>query len=1005
MTGLAFTCLLQGSHALEPGKSMSQYVHSKWGKEKGFVGGIIYAISQSDDGYLWLGTDRGLVRFDGERFTLIQRPISGQPETGPVRGLVMGSDGTLWIRPQGPQLLQYRGGQFKNLFGSLGLPATTITAMGTDNQGDVLFSGLYSQPMRYAGGKFERLPGAAEASSTLVTSIAETRDGRIWIGTREDGLFVIKDGKRVSSEAPNLVNHKINALAPSNNGGLWIGTDQGLRFLSAGVDVSVRTPRWNGDNQILAITKDISGNIWAASSGGLIRVTPGRDFSILPGEGRRTAAVTAVFVDSEGSIWFGGPEGLERLQDSPFTTYASDDGVPESNGGALFADAGNRTWFAPVSGGLYCLDHGRLNRIQLEGLDHDVVYSISGRGNDIWVGRQRGGLTRITRIENKLSAKTYTEHDGLAQNTVYATYAAHDGAVWAGTISDGLSRIKDSVLTTYSMSNGLNSNAINSIVEGYDGTIWVGTPAGLSAFRNGVWSTWTTTAGLPAADVRNCFEDSKHILWAVTASGLAYLSGQRFVVPGHLPDQLRDQIFGLTEDALGFLWLSTTDSVIRVNRDRLITGSLRASDIRVFGESDGLAGAEGVRRERSILTDKSGSIWVSVKNGIAKGDSMMILENQRPIRVRIESIDAAGRTFPGNESPRIAARTRSVTFHFSAISLDSPDQLWYRYLLEGADQDWSDPMQLRQVSYNNLGAHAYRFRVMASHDGVLWNGQESEATFSIDHTFWEAWWFRTCSLLALALLVVFVFRLRTIRLSRQLNARFQERLAERTRIAQELHDTLLQSFQGLMLRFQTVDTMLPRQPGEAKTMLEDALERADDALTESRDAIQNIRSSPARHPNLSHALASVLEEVQGAFPDDGHARPACSIVVVGREQLLREYVVTEICRIAREALRNAFQHAQAGHFEMEISFSDSELRLSLRDDGVGIEPLVLSEGARSGHWGLIGMRERAARLGALLDFWSKPGAGTEIELSLSGEIAYASPHTSFFGRFHKRMKP
>jgi|SRR5579863_1698260 len=253
---------------------------------------------------------------------------------------------------------------------------------------------------------------------------------------------------------------------------------------------------------------------------------------------------------------------------------------------------------------------------------------------------------------------------------------------------------------------------------------------------------------------------------------------------------------------------------------------------------------------------------------------------------------------------------------------------------------------------------------MASHDGVLWNGQESDATFSIDRAYWETWWFRTCCLFALALSVVFVFRLRTIRISQQLSARFKERLAERTRIAQELHDTLLQSFHGLMLRFQTVDDMLPTRPAEAKTMLESALEPADDPLTESREAIQNIRSSHASHPNLSHALASVLEEVQGAFPEDTWSRPTCSIVVEGKEQILRESVMMEVCRIAREALRNAFQHAQASRVEMEISFRDGELRLSLRDDGRGIEPSLLANGARSGHWGLIGMRERAARLGA-----------------------------------------
>lgn len=298
------------------------------GAERGYAGGVIYAICQSNDGYLWLGTDRGLVRFDGEKFTLIQRPIAGQPAIGPVRGLVRSSDGNLWIRPQGPQLLIYRDGQFKNAFESLGFPMATITAMGPDNHGDVLFSGLVSQSMRYAHGRFETLADATEASRTIVTSIAETLDGRIWMGTRDSGLFVVTDGRRVSRTALSQLNYKINALAPSENGGLWVGTDQGLSFLSRGSGISIRTPRWNNDNQILAITKDLSENMWAAGSRGLIRVTPSGEFSLLPAEGKGTAAVTAVYEDSDGSIWFGGPAGLEHLQDGLFTTYASENGLP-----------------------------------------------------------------------------------------------------------------------------------------------------------------------------------------------------------------------------------------------------------------------------------------------------------------------------------------------------------------------------------------------------------------------------------------------------------------------------------------------------------------------------------------------------------------------------------------------------------------------------------------------------------------------------------------------------
>jgi two-component sensor histidine kinase len=654
---------------------------------------------------------------------------------------------------------------------------------------------------------------------------------------------------------------------------------------------------------------------------------------------------------------------------------------------------------------LYILDKGRLDRLRLEGLDRDVVYSITGRGNDIWVGRQHGGLTRITIDGDSVSSRTYTHADGLAQNTVFATYADRDGAIWAGTISGGLSRLNNGVFTNYSMSNALSSNAINSIVEGYDGAIWVGTSAGLDRFRNGAWSHWNRANGLPSSEVRNCFEDSQHVLWLLTASGLAYLSSGRLVVPSHIPDAVRDQLFGITEDGFGFLWFSTSDHVLRVNRDRLLADALNESDVQVMGERDGLVGAEGVRRDRSIIRGPNGRIWVSVQNGIAFADPMLSLRDSRPVSVRIESINAAGATFRASDSLRIPAKTHSVTFQFSGASLDSPERIWYRYLLEGADQTWSDPVQMRQVSYNNLHSGTYRFRVVASQDGMLWNGPERDVTFAIGQAFWETWWFRTGCVFMLALTVLCLFRLRMLRLSRQLNARFQERLAERTRIAQELHDTLLQSFQGLMLRFQAADSLLLTQPVEAKAMLEDALERADDALTESREAIQNIRSSPTRHPDLSHALASVLEEVQGSFPDADRAWPVCSIVAEGREQMLREYVMIEICRIAREALRNAFQHAQASHVEVEISYRDSELRLSLRDDGLGIEPSVLSSGARSGHWGLIGMRERAARLGAHLDFWSKPGAGTEIELTLAGETAYASSPARFLGRVYKRMKP
>jgi signal transduction histidine kinase len=604
-----------------------------------------------------------------------------------------------------------------------------------------------------------------------------------------------------------------------------------------------------------------------------------------------------------------------------------------------------------------------------------------------------------------LSSRTYTRADGLAQNTVFATYASRNGEVWAGTISGGLSRLKDGAFTNYSMSNGLSSNAVNSIVEGYDGTVWVGTSAGLDAFRKGDWSHWSRADGLPSSEVRNCFEDSQHVLWLLTASGIAYLSSGKLVVPNHIPEALRDPLFGITEDGLGVLWLSTSDHVIRVNRGGLLADTLHETDVQIMGEQDGLAGPEGVRRDHSILTCPDGRIWVSVQNGIAVTDPALYLRQSTPVSVRIESITASGTIFRTPASFRIPARTRSVTFQFSGASLDSPERIWYRFLLEGADQTWSDPVQMRQVGYNNLHSGAYRFRVIASHDGALWNGPETDAAFTIDQAFWETWWFRTGWLFLAGVTLLLVIRLRMLRLSSQLNARFQERLAERTRIARELHDTLLQSLHGLMFQFQAVRNMLPRKPEDAMQTLDEAISETEQAIAESRDAIHDLRSQPISETDLPALLETAGEELAAA-KDTNQNSPRFRVIVEGEAKKLSPDLQDEAYRIARELLRNAFRHAGADLIEAEIRYDKNQLRLRIRDDGKGIDPKVLDECRRPGHWGLPGVHERAQSIGSQLSFWSQTGAGTEVELTIPAAVAYQSTRDGHrFKVFRKEQKP
>jgi signal transduction histidine kinase/ligand-binding sensor domain-containing protein len=988
--------------ALDPARALSQYVHQAWGREQGLLGGTIYALSTSPDGYFWIGTDRGLVRFDGTRFDLIQQPIPGQPPIGRVRTLISDAEGTLWILPEGAHMLAYRGGHFADAFATLNFPATTITAMSLDRKGHVLFSGFGNVAARVVRGGLEPFANAVSVPGT-VTAVAETLDGRIWMGTRDEGLFVVADG-RVSRLQRKFADNKLNALLADYSGNLWVGTDHGLFLLTLAGEVTDPLPSWTHEHQILTLFMDRDACVWAGTDKGLIRITPAGQ-AAFRATAEDHASVNAVFQDHEMNLWFGGPGGLERLQDGLFSTYSSAEGFPAEPIGPIFADEDGGVWFAPLSGGLYWYQNGRLRQIRQDGLARDVIYSIDGGGGDVWVGRQRGGLTRIRRVGENLVTHTFTEKGGLAQNSVYVVHRSKDGRVWAGTVSGGISVFDGSGFKTFNNQNGLSSNAVNSIGESQNGSIEIATPGGLDELRETHWIHWTTQNGLPSPETKLCFADSHGVIWIATSGGLSYLSSGRIVTLRNLPDLMREQILGITEDHLGFLWFSTSDHVLRTNRGALMADSLHTGDLQSYGTSDGLAAIEPLRRERSMLTDSSGRIWISLNRGIASGEPMLSDRDSVPIQVRMDSVSANGKGVRLDQPAEILAGTRSMTFHFISDSLFAPDRVRFRYRLEDAEPDWTETVGSRQVLYNNLTPGNYRFRVIASRDGSLWNSPETVYSFSIGRLFWETWWFRVSCALAILLSIMFIMRLRTLRLAQQLNTRFQERLSERTRIAQELHDTLLQSFQGLMLRFQTVDTLLPARPDKAKTVLEDALYRADTALAESRNAIQNIRSSHSESTNIAQAINKMMAELAEEETRQADRTPDFEVLVEGAPKLLSPWVDSEVLRIAQESLRNAFQHARASRIEAEITFAESRFRIRFRDDGVGIDPEVLKKGSRLGHWGMIGLKERASRIGAKLEVWSKPGAGTELDLSVPGHIAYpGSPTKRVFRTLRMRFE-
>ncbi|HEY4008920.1 MAG TPA: two-component regulator propeller domain-containing protein, partial [Acidobacteriaceae bacterium] len=651
-----------------------------------------------------------------------------------------------------------------------------------------------------------------------------------------------------------------------------------------------------------------------------------------------------------------------------------------------------RTWFAPFSGGLYWLRDQHLERVTLAGLNNDVIYSIHGAGNEIWVGRSHGGLTALTWNGASLQARTFSHKDGLAQDSVYSVLRARDGTVWAGTVSAGVSVVRRGRVDSIAGGNG-GFSTVNCILQGADGTVWFATPTGLDAFAGGRWMTFTAADGLPSSNVRVLYQDTAQVLWIATSQGLAYSEDGSIRVPRSLPDKLREPVLGITEDQHGQLWITTSDHVLEMDREKLLRGSLTDSDVRSFGSQDGLPATQGVERDRSVITDPYGNVWIGLAQGMAMTRPQLTEAEAQPMSARLEALSAGNLQLPVEGQPKIPAGHSSITFHFGAATLAAVDRARFRYRLEGADRAWSEIVAHREITYSNLAPGSYRFRIIASNAAGLWNGPEASLAFSITPSFWQTWWFRSLCAFVAILLVVLLYRIRMYRLIQGMNTRFQERLAERTRIAQDLHDTLLQGVISASMQLDVAEDQIP-ESSPAKPRVRRVLELMGQVTEEGRRAVSGLRSSEQEIYHLEQAFSRLPEEL--AIPGSIEFR----VITESTARALRSPIRDEVYRIGREALVNAFQHAEPRSVEVEVEYARSFLRLAVRDDGCGIDPKILDSG-RAGHWGLIGMRERSERIGGRLRLRSSVGAGTEVELTIPGIIAFQEPSPGpAFRAFH-----
>jgi ligand-binding sensor domain-containing protein len=1010
---IAGLCFVSAAQAIDPGRMISQYIQDHWDSEKGFNGGAISALAQTSDGYLWIGTEKGLIRFDGLAFRLFQQATPSSFPIGAVQALRADGQGNLWVLLQSTKILRYHNGKFDlgNEEAEFG-----ITAVGSRTDGSMLFSSLTLGILTYHAGKFAPLfrngllkqpassstEGADDLSSRLswatgvaphrfaepnsaVISVTETEDGRVWLGTRDKGLFYETDARVVAApKSPS--NRKIHCLLALENRGLLIGTDEGI-FRWNGTEVTSQgIPAALRHTHALSMIRDRDANIWVGTPGGLLRIRADHSsVSISEDDSRTINAATALFEDREGNLWLGSPSGLERLRDSTFLTYSMS-GLQSGSAGPVYLDSEDHVWFAPMEGGLRWFKSGTTTTIADDGLASDVVYSIAGRGNELWVGRQHGALTHLQVSPAGITTRTYTTADRLAQNSVYAVLQSRDGAVWAGTLSGGVSELRNGRFKTYTAADGLAANTISAIAEAPDHTMWFATPSGLSTFSDGQWRTFRVADGLPSANVNCLLADENGTLWIGTATGIAILRAGHVQAPAPVPSVLREQILGIAKDKQGWLWISTSNHVLRVNSNKLLANALTDEDIHTYGQEDGLRGTEGVKRFQSVLADSSGKIWFSMNRGLSVVDPSRAINLSAPALIHIEGFSADGNPVAAQEHVRLPDAHRRISFNYAALSLSVPERVRYKYKLDGLDESWSDPVIAKEVTYNNLSSGTYRFRVTASNSDGLWNSQELVIPFEIEPAYWQTWWFRMSAVVLVALAMLLFFRLRVLRLTRQMNMRFEERLAERTRIAQELHDTLLQGFLSASMQLHVADDHLALE-SPAKPFVGRVLNLMGRVIDEGRNAVRGLRLPEQYSENLEQAFSGIQKELEISRAS------GFRVFAEGEARLVRPMIRETVYRIGREAIINAFRHANAAKIEVELQYAPSHLRLLVRDNGMGMDQQVV-RGGRDGHWGLSGMRERADGIGAKLRVLSSPAAGTEIELSVPGRIAFESTHSN-----------
>jgi ligand-binding sensor domain-containing protein/signal transduction histidine kinase len=991
------------ANALDPDRQISQYGHMAWRVQDGALPGPAEAFAQTTDGYLWIGTYAGLVRYDGWRFTdWIAESGQHLPDSR-IRALLGAQDGSLWIGTANG-LSRWKDENLQ----AYAEPRGRINAIVEDQEGSIWI--VRSDPPDDAGvlcrvnGSQPRCYGAADGIPfASATKLSEDTSGNLWIGG-SGGICRWKAGigqtyfQKEFRRNGGLVG--VFALASQANGVVWASVERSgggidLQQFAKGVWTSYAPPGVRDDSGGAAVLfTDRDGTLWIGTSRrGIYRVHDGKVDQFSSGDGLSSDAVGAFFQDREGTLWVATSKGIDQFRNVPVLSFSLREGLTADSVSTVLASRSGTVWIGN-SGALDSISGGHVSGIRTrQGLPgRNVTTLFEDHAGRLWLGidsalwvYQQGQVRPITKADGtplstvfgitedvqhniwvRAGPKLYRIQDFQVREETtspeisasYVLAADPTGGIWLGQVNGDLIHYQQGLTKTVSANSKDESKHIRGLLVESDGSVWGSTWEGLVRWKDGERRTLTSANGLPCDEIYTLLHDDPGNLWLYAKCGLIEISGseldQWWKNPGHTV-------------------MSTT-----------------------FDVFDGVQASPAPLQPQSSKSP-DGRLWFVNDSILQMLDPNQPDKNTISPPVHIERIVADGKSYISQENLRLPPHTHDLEIDYTALSLVVPQKVRFRYKLEDHDADWQDPQTRRQAFYGDLRPGNYRFHVIACNNDGVWNEAGASLNFTLLPAFYQTNWFLLVCVAAFMGLAWAAYQWHIRQLAARLDAQYEARLSERARIAQDLHDTLLQGFLSASMQLYVADEYLPAE-SPAKPIVGRVLELMGQVINDGRNALRGLRLSGLDSDNLEQAFSRLPKELAARKAVDFR------VVVEGQARPLHPVIRDEVYRIGREALANAFRHSQASGIEVELEYANHQLRVLVRDNGCGIDEQVLRSG-RDGHWGLSGMRERAGRIGSRLKVWSRIPGGTEVELSVPAHVAYRSHSANRRPGWLNRLRP